>query len=98
MDTSSAGNKCTYRQNSKIYADENSLQLIFSIPGFVELIEQAATLWEPSCIIHGDSKLNNFLLKTANNDPAIVSFKIIDWELVNTGDPLWDLVFFFKVF
>jgi hypothetical protein len=77
-------------------ADENSLQLIFSIPGFVKLIEEAAALWEPSCMIHGDSKLNNFLLKNANNDPAILSLKIIDWELVNTGDPLWDLATVFQ--
>jgi serine/threonine protein kinase len=77
-------------------ADENSLQLIFSIPGFVQLIEQAATLWEPSCIIHGDSKLNNFLLKATNNVPATLSFKIIDWELVNTGDPLWDMATVFQ--
>jgi len=77
-------------------ADENSLQLIFSIPGFVQLIEEAAALWEPSCMIHGDSKLNNFLLQNANNDPAILSLKIIDWELVNTGDPLWDLATIFQ--
>jgi serine/threonine protein kinase len=77
-------------------ADENSLQLIFSIPGFVEMIEKAAALWQPSCLIHGDSKLNNFLLNTANNDHEILSLKIIDWELVNTGDPLWDLATVFQ--
>ena len=76
-------------------AEDDGLKLIFSIPGFVELIEQAAKLWEPSCKIHGDSKLNNFLLKQGST-PEEIQIKWIDWELVNTGDPLWDLATVFQ--
>jgi thiamine kinase-like enzyme len=76
-------------------AEDDGLKLIFSIPGFVQLIEQAAKLWEPSCIIHGDCKLNNFLLKQEQT-AEVIQIKLIDWELVNTGDPLWDLATVFQ--
>lgn len=76
-------------------AEEDGLKLIFSIPGFVELIGQAATLWEPSAFIHGDCKLNNFLLKQEGTD-EVMQIKWIDWELVNTGDPLWDIATVFQ--
>ena len=76
-------------------AESDGLELIFSIPGFVPLIEQATKLWEPSCKIHGDSKLNNFLLKKEQTSEEF-ELKLIDWELVNTGDPLWDLATVFQ--
>jgi len=76
-------------------AENDGLKLIFSIPGFVQQIEQAAKLWEPSGIIHGDSKLNNFLLKQERTTEEF-QLKLIDWELVNTGDPLWDLATVFQ--
>jgi len=76
-------------------AEDDGLKLIFSIPGFVRQIEQAAELWEPSGIIHGDCKLNNFLLKQEQTAGEI-QIKLIDWELVNSGDPLWDLATVFQ--
>jgi thiamine kinase-like enzyme len=87
--------KTNITKGARSEAEDNGLKLIFSIPGFVQLIEQAAKLWEPSCIIHGDCKMNNFLFKQKQNAEEF-QLKLIDWELVNTGDPLWDLATVFQ--
>lgn len=44
--------------------------------------------WKGNSLVHGDIKLVNFLLVTENNEEQI---KLIDWEIANLGDPLWDL-------
>jgi aminoglycoside phosphotransferase (APT) family kinase protein len=72
------------------------LQLIYQMPGFMNLVEKAATLWEPTCLVHGDSKLNNFLIKEADPEAGDPLLKLIDWELFNLGDPLWDLATVFQ--
>jgi aminoglycoside phosphotransferase (APT) family kinase protein len=72
-------------------AEAAGLQLIYDVPGFIDVIDEASKLWIPDCIVHGDSKLNNFLLKTDKTETGSTSLKLIDWELFNTGDPLWDL-------
>jgi Phosphotransferase enzyme family len=74
-------------------AEQQGLNLIFSIPGFEELIEKTAQLWETSGIIHGDARLNNFLL---NKEEDGVLVKWIDWETVSAGDPLWDVATVFQ--
>jgi Phosphotransferase enzyme family len=77
-------------------AEAAGLHLIFDVPGFMQLMEEAGRLWVPDCIVHGDSKLNNFLVKTDNTETGASSLKLIDWELFNTGDPLWDLATVFQ--
>jgi len=88
--------KSVSANSARSEAEAAGLQLIYNVPGFMELIEEAAKLWIPDCIVHGDSKLNNFLLKTDNSEPGSTSLKLIDWELFNTGDPLWDLATVFQ--
>jgi hypothetical protein len=72
------------------------LQLIEAMPGFMNLAEKAARLWEPTCLIHGDCKLNNCLIPEAELDAGDPVLKLIDWELFNLGDPLWDLATVFQ--
>lgn len=75
-------------------AEAAGLQLIYDVPGFMKLIEEAATFWEPTSLLHGDSKLNNFLIKIDKTGNS--TLRLIDWELFNTGDPLWDLATVFQ--
>ena len=82
--------------NARSEAERKGLQLIFTIPGFIELIEEAVSLWEASGLIHGDGKLNNILVGNKENDDKKFRIQIIDWELVNTGDPLWDMATVFQ--
>lgn len=52
------------------------------------LIDLAAS-WHYTHLIHGDIKWINFLAVT-NNDTTVTQ-KLIDWELADIGDPLWDV-------
>lgn len=71
-------------------AEQQSIDLIFSLPGFAELIAEAAQYWQATGIIHGDSKLGNFLVFDTGD------LKWIDWEIVAAGDPLWDMATVFQ--
>lgn len=71
--------------------EEDALQLVLATPGFTALIESAAAQWESSSFIHGDCKLNNYLLNEKEN-----RIKWIDWELFSNGDPLWDVATVFQ--
>jgi thiamine kinase-like enzyme len=82
--------------NARSAAEGKSLELIFTLPGFVQLIEEAVKLWQPSALIHGDCKLNNFLVKQQNRGDKNFEIQLIDWELVNTGDPFWDMATVFQ--
>jgi thiamine kinase-like enzyme len=88
--------KITDSINARSQAEVKSLQLIFTLPGFVQLIEEAVKLWQPSTLIHGDCKLNNFLVKQQIKEDKDFEIQLIDWELVNTGDPLWDMATVFQ--
>jgi aminoglycoside phosphotransferase (APT) family kinase protein len=76
-------------------AEEQSMRLIFSVPGFIEMTKKAAQLWQPSSLIHGDAKLTNFLIKEQIVE-EYHPLKIIDWELAAFGDPLWDVATVFQ--
>lgn len=52
-----------------------------------ELIKLAKS-WKFSHLIHGDVKWINFLI---TEDKDGVNQKLIDWELADIGDPLWDV-------
>ncbi|MDH3677611.1 MAG: phosphotransferase [Nitrosopumilus sp.] len=47
-------------------------------------------IWCVETIIHGDLKFDNVIFTTSETkkDPEL---KLLDWELVNRGDPAWDI-------
>ncbi len=47
-----------------------------------------ANSWQYTHLIHGDIKWINFLVTPNNNE---LTQKLIDWELADIGDPLWDV-------
>ena len=51
-------------------------------------IVNLAASWQTTHLIHGDIKWINFLI--AENDGQKVQ-KLIDWELADIGDPIWDV-------
>lgn len=55
-------------------------------PELVRKIDQLATKWEKSSLIHGDIKWMNFIVMPDTKD-----LKLIDWEIADLGDPLWDV-------
>lgn len=55
--------------------------------------EDAVAAWRVDAVIHGDVKLDNFLVMTPGDDPADghADIRIVDWELVQHGDSAWDI-------
>jgi aminoglycoside phosphotransferase (APT) family kinase protein len=78
--------------SARSVAEKQSAELIFSIPGFDDLIRKAAQQWQVGSIIHGDCKLSNFLFEAGKKS----RLKWIDWEIVTSGDPLWDVATVFQ--
>jgi len=62
------------------------LQSVQSVNDALRMLKQT---WQPTCLIHGDFKCDNILLRQENNTGLTIKF--IDWELSGWGDPLWDL-------
>jgi hypothetical protein len=56
-------------------------------PQLPEAIAALEEIWQPSCLVHQDLRLENWLI--AENRSA--DLKLIDWEALSWGDPLADL-------
>ncbi len=54
-------------------------------------------LWEKNSIIHGDIKLDNFLVLQPDHSNNR-DLKLIDWEMAQIGDTAWDLAGVFNDF
>ena len=59
--------------------------------GLVEKIEKLAEKWNPYSLIHGDIKWMNFIVLEGGNE-----LKLVDWEIADLGDPLWDVAGVFQ--
>ena len=52
-------------------------------------LDHLSQLWRPTSVIHGDTRERNVLVRMEPGlDPEIV---FVDWELIQSGDPAWDL-------
>ncbi len=49
-------------------------------------IDQVRLLWKFDSLIHGDIKWQNFIITNPDKN-----MKLIDWEISDIGDPLWDV-------
>jgi len=60
-------------------------------PDLVKRLDKVASQWEITSLIHGDIKWMNFIVMPNNED-----IKLIDWEIADLGDPLWDVAGIFQ--
>jgi hypothetical protein len=73
------------------------LQIIQSQPGLSARLDRLRPLWRRETVIHGDVKSDNILLsRTAapageGAAPQADRLRLVDWELVQGGDPAWDI-------
>lgn len=76
--------------------------LFFSIidqyPEFLGSIEALRKGWQINGLIHGDMKWDNCIVYKDATDPEKLTLKIIDWELADLGDPLWDVGAVFQTY
>jgi Ser/Thr protein kinase RdoA (MazF antagonist) len=58
-----------------------------------DVLDALRGLWQPESIIHADIKLDNVLVRPVSAAPEsdAIEVWIADWELVQVGDPAWDL-------
>jgi thiamine kinase-like enzyme len=66
-------------------AKNSVISKILSYPDFVDNIGRLRSEWKSTSLIHGDIKWMNFVSTTEDE------LKLIDWEIANIGDPLWDV-------
>jgi hypothetical protein len=58
--------------------------------GLAERLDRLRGQWRDETVIHGDIKSDNILVRRSRQEPSW-EIRIIDWELVQIGDPAWDL-------
>jgi len=46
--------------------------------------------WKADTVIHGDTRLENFILCPSPDSKSGFDVKLVDWELADIGDALWD--------
>lgn len=69
-------------------ASASVIQLIKDNTLLLNALKELASSWQCTHLIHGDIKWINFL---AVEDENGLSQRLIDWELADIGDPMWDV-------
>ena len=93
------------------YISPGALEIIRRVQaedGLVPRLDAIAAGWTATTVVHGDVKLDNILLQdaaSAGSDPSAQRVYLVDWELVQRGDPAWDVagalrdfIFFWIIF
>jgi Ser/Thr protein kinase RdoA (MazF antagonist) len=60
-----------------------------STPTLAQALWRLRREWQQGGLVHGDMKWDNVVLLGA--EPAAPDVRLVDWELVDLGDPAWDM-------
>lgn len=73
-------------------ANYQTLRILQTQEGLSQSLDRVGRLWTAETVIHGDIKSDNVLvLPSTDGDSAEPPVRLVDWELVQTGDPAWDV-------
>jgi len=64
------------------------MQTVLNNPDFQAMLRDARSKYEFTSLIHGDIKWMNFLV---HGQQAQEKLSLIDWEIADIGDPMWDV-------
>jgi hypothetical protein len=78
-------------------ANAELIRMLQSEAGCVEQLDSLLDGWRAETIIHGDFRPDNVLVKKSATEPPW-EIRLIDWEMVQLGDPAWDLAGAFQAF
>ena len=69
------------------------LRILQRPESFGERLELLGTRWKPGTVIHGDVRFDNVLVRPSRmlEGPNSLELRIADWEMVQIGDPAWDV-------
>lgn len=69
------------------------IEVLQSDPLVLEAIGNAISDWEINSLIHGDIKMDNFVLPEVLKElnPSDTEVVLVDWEMVQWGDIAWDV-------
>jgi hypothetical protein len=73
-------------------ANYETLKILQTQEGLSKSLDALRRQWTPETMIHNDIKADNILVH--EKDPAKIS--LVDWELVQIGDPAWDIAGFLQ--
>ena len=71
-------------------ANYQILQILQTQSGLSSQLDALRSEWESTCVIHGDVKSDNVLVQSGEGG-SDARLHLVDWELVEIGDPAWDL-------
>jgi thiamine kinase-like enzyme len=71
--------------------EEEMQNLIYQHENFTDLIDKVKNEWEAKSLIHGDIKPTNFLINLDCIETNNFQLRLIDWEIADMGDPIWDV-------
>ncbi len=73
-------------------AHAETLRILRTEGTFAARYGEMASCWRTEAVIHGDVRFDNVLIQTAGIDEAGgLKVWIVDWEMVQFGDPAWDV-------
>jgi len=72
-------------------AEKQSGKLILENKEFLDHLDRIKNEWEIKSLVHGDVKFPNFLVNSGSLSEEEPDIRLIDWELADIGDPLWDV-------
>lgn len=76
-------------------AAKEIIDIVNKHSNFITLVIENKEAWEIKSLIHGDIKFPNFFVKESENGDT---FKVIDFEICDLGDPCWDAAGVFQSF
>ncbi|BDS09690.1 phosphotransferase family protein [Aureispira anguillae] len=71
------------------------IKTILEHQDLVHNLDRLRLEWKITSLIHGDVKWVNFVL-VGQEEKKEEALKLIDWEIANVGDPLWDVAGVFQ--
>lgn len=72
-------------------ANYQTLRILQTQEGLSQSLDRAGKLWKAETVIHGDVKSDNVLVLSRVDGEEAPPVRLVDWELVQVGDPAWDV-------
>lgn len=70
-------------------ANSRLLEIVKKYDEFASALDSLRSHWNYRCLIHGDIKWDNCLVRPSAK-PGEPMLKVVDWEMADLGDALWD--------